>query len=54
MWKFVILAGLMAGIFVFLVILGIMVALINKAGGSAAFGRWAEANIKSKVGYIYQ
>ena len=41
-----------AGIFVFLVILGIMVALINKAGGSAAFGRWAEAHIKSKVGSI--
>ena len=30
-----------AGIFVFLVILGIMVALINSAGSSAAFGRWA-------------
>ncbi|MEE0946073.1 MAG: Na+/H+ antiporter NhaC family protein [Acutalibacteraceae bacterium] len=39
-----------AGIFVFLVILGIMVALINKSGGSAAFGRWAEKNIKSRVG----
>ena len=39
-----------AGIFVFLVILGAMVALINKAGGSAAFGRWAEKNIKSRVG----
>ncbi len=39
-----------AGIFVFLVILGIMVALINKSGGSAAFGRWASKNIKSRVG----
>jgi len=39
-----------AGIFCFLVILGIMVALVNKAGGSAAFGRWAKTHIKSKVG----
>ena len=39
-----------AGIFLFLVILGIMVALINRAGGSAAFGRWAENNIKTRVG----
>lgn len=39
-----------AGIFVFLVILGIMVVLMNKSGGSAAFGRWAAKNIKSKIG----
>ncbi len=39
-----------AGIFIFLVVLGALVALINKAGGSAAFGRWAQKNIKSKVG----
>ena len=39
-----------AGIFVFLVILGIMVALINKTGGSAAFGKWASTHIKSKIG----
>ena len=39
-----------AGIFMFLVLLGIMVILINKSGGSAAFGRWAEKHIKSKVG----
>ncbi len=39
-----------AGIFIFLVILGAMVALINKAGGSAAFGRWAETHIKSRIG----
>ena len=39
-----------AGIFLFLVPLGIIVALINKSGGSAAFGRWAEKNIKTRVG----
>ena len=39
-----------AGIFVFLVILGIMVALINKTGGSAAFGKWASTHIKTKIG----
>ena len=39
-----------AGIFIFLVILGIMVALINAAGGSAAFGTWAAKHIKSRVG----
>ncbi|MDD6036758.1 MAG: Na+/H+ antiporter NhaC family protein [Lachnospiraceae bacterium] len=39
-----------AGIFLFLVILGIIVALINKAGGSAAFGRWAQTHIKSRIG----
>jgi len=39
-----------AGIFLFLVLLGIIVALINLSGASAAFGRWAEKNIKSKTG----
>ncbi len=39
-----------AGIFIFLVVLGIVVALINKSGGSAAFGAWAEKHIKSRVG----
>ncbi len=39
-----------AGIFIFLVVLGALVALINRAGGSAAFGRWAKKNIKSRVG----
>jgi len=39
-----------AGIFVFLVILGVIVALLNKAGGSAAFGRWASTHVKTKVG----
>ena len=38
------------GILVFLVILGIIVTLMNKAGGSAAFGRWASRHIKSRVG----
>ena len=41
-----------AGIFIFLVELGIIVALINKAGGSAAFGKWAKENIKSRVGVL--
>ncbi len=39
-----------AGIFLFLVILGIIVALVNKAGGSAAFGKWATKNIKTRTG----
>ena len=38
------------GILVFLVFLGIMVALMNKAGGSAAFGEWASNHIKTRVG----
>ena len=38
------------GILIFLVVLGIMVCLMNKAGGSAAFGNWAKKHIKSKVG----
>lgn len=39
-----------AGIFIFLVLLGVMVALINRAGGSAAFGTWASKHIKSRFG----
>ena len=39
-----------AGIFLFLVLLGIIVALVNAAGGSAAFGRWAQTHIKTRVG----
>ncbi|MBQ9760384.1 MAG: Na+/H+ antiporter NhaC family protein [Clostridia bacterium] len=39
-----------AGIFIFLVELGIIVALINKTGGSAAFGRWAKTHIKTRAG----
>ena len=38
------------GILFFLVILGTMVALMNKSGGAAAFGEWAKLHIKSKVG----
>ena len=39
-----------AGIFIFLVVLGIVVALLNRAGGAQAFGKWAEEHIKTKVG----
>ena len=39
-----------AGILIFLVLLGIMVALVNVAGGSAAFGRWAKTHVKTRVG----
>lgn len=38
------------GILLFLVVLGTMVAMMNKVGGSAAFGRWAKKHIKTKVG----
>lgn len=38
------------GILIFLVILGTMVCLMNKAGGSTAFGEWASSHIKSRVG----
>ena len=39
-----------AGIFIFLVILGVLVALLNRTGASAAFGKWAQKNIKTRVG----
>lgn len=38
------------GILIFLVVLGALVALMNKAGGSAAFGKWASTKIKNRVG----
>ena len=38
------------GIIVFLVVLGIMVDLMNKGGGSEAFGRWAKKTVKSRAG----
>ena len=38
------------GIIVFLVTLGIMVDLMNKGGGSEAFGRWAKKTVKSRAG----
>ena len=39
-----------AGIFIFLVLLGAIVALLNKAGGSRAFGEWAAKRVKGKIG----
>ena len=38
------------GIILFLILLGAIVAMMNKAGGSAAFGRWAASHIKSRIG----
>ena len=38
------------GILVFLVILGTMVQLMNRTGGSSAFGAWASTHIKTRVG----
>ena len=38
------------GILIFLVILGTMVIMMNRAGGSAAFGRWSQKHVKTKVG----
>lgn len=38
------------GILIFLVLLGILVSVLNRAGGSAAFGHWAADHIKTKVG----
>ena len=40
------------GILIFLVVLGMMVSLVNKAGGSAAYGRWASEHIKTRVGAL--
>ena len=39
-----------AGIFIFLIMLGVMVALVNEAGGSAAFGAWAAKRVKTRMG----
>ncbi len=41
-----------AGIFIFLVLLGMIVALLNRAGGAQAFGKWAEAHVKTRVGAL--
>ncbi len=38
------------GILIFLVLLGIIVALVNKAGGSRAFGEWTKRHVKSRIG----
>ncbi len=40
------------GILIFLVLLGMLVSLVNKAGGSAAYGRWASEHIKTKAGAL--
>ena len=40
------------GIIMFLVILGVIVAMINKAGGSAAYGKWAVKTIKTRKGAL--
>lgn len=40
------------GILIFLVVLGIMVVLMNKAGGSAAYGEWAKKTIKTRKGAL--
>ena len=40
------------GILIFLVMLGMMVSLVNKAGGSAAYGRWASKRIKTRAGAL--
>ncbi len=42
-----------AGIFIFLVLLGIIVALLNKSGCSQAFGKWASTHVKTKVGAAF-
>ena len=39
-----------AGIFIFLIILGIIVCMVNRSGGSHAFGRWAQKHIRTRVG----
>ena len=41
-----------AGIFIFLVLLGIVVALVNKCGASYAFGQWAQKHVKTKTGAL--
>ena len=38
------------GIIIFLVLLGALVSMMNKTGGSAAFGRWATKHIKTRLG----
>ncbi|MBQ4480590.1 MAG: Na+/H+ antiporter NhaC family protein [Victivallales bacterium] len=39
-----------AGVFIFLVTLGILVALMNRTGAAQAFGEWAQKHVKSRVG----
>lgn len=40
------------GILIFLVVLGVFTTLVNRAGGSAAYGAWAKKNIKTKTGAL--
>ncbi len=40
------------GILIFLVLLGALVAMMNRTGGSAAFGRWTSTHIKTRVGAL--
>lgn len=53
---FVVNKGLMAGmkdttgVFIFLVILGAFVCMINKTGAARAFGEWAQTHVKSRIG----
>lgn len=42
-----------AGIYIFLVLLGVMVSLVNLSGGARAFGNWAEKNIKTRAGALF-
>lgn len=42
-----------AGIFIFLVILGVIVALINNTGAASAFGNWAKEHVKSRRGALF-
>ena len=42
-----------AGIFMFLVILGIMVALVNSTGAASAFGKWAAKHVKGRAGTLF-
>ncbi len=42
-----------AGLFVFFVVLGALVALVNMSGGAAAFGTWASSHIKTRGGAMF-
>ncbi len=42
-----------SGIFLFLVLLGAIVGIVNRSGASAAFGKWAQEHVKSRVGAMF-
>lgn len=42
-----------SGIFLFLVLLGAIVGLINRSGASGAFGKWAQNHVKSRTGAVF-